>query len=222
MTALYGDDGEIKNDAAWEDHLKKLGLSKPSKMNFPWRRTDPNPLPPWVIAPKRGSVSVWKDITDADVAQQAQRDPPTPGMNEMQRAAFKFFQRSCIKYDPVGSQVTCNPPPQTNTDYDFLALTDDMKMAEELLAQAGFKRDGVNYEGQDFHSWRFGGKADINNKSINVILTDNKDFHEKFLIATALAKRLNVLDKQDRIALFDAVRGTAPTPEINLEIDVPF
>jgi len=40
---------------------------------------------------------------------------------------------------------------------------------------------------------------------INVIATASEEFFEKFMHATAEAKRLNLLDKSDRIALFQKI-----------------
>lgn len=99
----------------------------------------------------------------------------------------------------VGSRITCNPPPQ-NTDEDWLALCfEDPKPA---LEAAGFVQDGNPefYTGNDdggFRSWRLG--------DVNVITTESPEFYEKFLAATHLAKRFNLLQKNDRIALFQAV-----------------
>ncbi len=41
--------------------------------------------------------------------------------------------------------------------------------------------------------------------SINLIVTWDKKFHHRFLAATTVCKRLNLLDKADRIVLFQAV-----------------
>lgn len=100
---------------------------------------------------------------------------------------------------PVGSRVTCNPPP-TNTDEDWLCL-----MAgdpTERMSAAGFKQDGSPefYTGNDnggFRSWRKG--------DLNIVTTESQEFFERFETATYLAKRLNLMEKADRIALFQAV-----------------
>lgn len=100
---------------------------------------------------------------------------------------------------PVGSRITCNPPP-ADTDEDWLVLVNgDPK---EALLSSGFMQDGRPgfYTGSDvgtFRSWRMG--------DLNVITTPDPKFYELFLTATMLAKRFNLLDKGDRIALFQAV-----------------
>jgi len=99
----------------------------------------------------------------------------------------------------VGSRVTCNPPPM-DTDEDHLVLVDDALKAVDTLKDFGFEFDSKKYSGMGplgFVSLRFG--------ELNYIVTEDKDFFTTFLSATALAKRFNLLKKEDRIALFDAV-----------------
>lgn len=100
---------------------------------------------------------------------------------------------------PVGSRVTCSPPP-TDTDEDWLVLTP--RDAAESLIDAGFTQDGSPqfYTGNDnggFRSWRRG--------DLNIVTTQDAVFFDRFQTATALAKRFNLLVKADRIALFQAV-----------------
>lgn len=106
----------------------------------------------------------------------------------------------------VGSRVTCNPPP-TDTDQDWLVLVDDKdfdKFAKDLIAQ-GWQVGGslisndANYlpPNQRFNSFTLGVD--------NVIATASQEFHDRFLSASATAKHLNLLNKEDRIALFQSV-----------------
>ena len=101
--------------------------------------------------------------------------------------------------EPVGSRVTCDPAP-TDTDEDWLVLVREVPV--EKLQEAGFSQEGSPefYTGNDaggFRSWRKG--------EINLITTQSYEFFRLFLTATYLAKRFNLLRKQDRIALFQAV-----------------
>ena len=101
--------------------------------------------------------------------------------------------------EPVGSRVTCDPAP-TDTDEDWLGLVREVPV--EKLQEAGFSQEGSPefYTGNDaggFRSWRKG--------EINLITTQSDEFFRLFLTATYLAKRFNLLRKQDRIALFQAV-----------------
>lgn len=100
---------------------------------------------------------------------------------------------------PVGSRVTCDPSP-LDTDEDWLVLV--RSSTDVLLSNAGFSQDGSPefYTGNDnggFRSWRKG--------DVNVVTTESREFFDRFVTATDLAKRFNLLAKADRIALFQAV-----------------
>ncbi len=99
----------------------------------------------------------------------------------------------------VGSRVTCRPAP-TNTDQDYLVL-DEMSSVEfsGWLIDQGFETttDFDYGEMAEFVSWRKG--------DINVIAAQSKDFWVKFLSASSVCKRLNLLRKPDRIAVFRSV-----------------
>ena len=106
----------------------------------------------------------------------------------------------------VGSRVTCNPPPM-DTDQDWLVLVDDQNFDQfaSALVQQGWKVGGslipndANYlpPSQRFNSFTLGVD--------NVIATASQEFHDRFLSASATAKHLNLLKKEDRIALFQSV-----------------
>jgi hypothetical protein len=110
-----------------------------------------------------------------------------------------------LEYTPVGSRVTCNPAP-TDTDEDWLILV--RKRVPEILSRLDFEMDTgrAHYEPSEgqFNSWR--------RDDLNLIVTDDGRFYEKFSIATDLAKRFNLLHKRDRVALFQAVLYGRPYP----------
>ena len=99
----------------------------------------------------------------------------------------------------VGSRVTCNPVP-VGTDEDFLALVPFN--VTKLMKEDGFTQDGSPefYTGNDNGGFRSFRKGDM-----NIITTESTEFFDRFMTATALAKRFNLLEKADRIALFQAV-----------------
>ena len=107
----------------------------------------------------------------------------------------------------VGSRVTCNPPP-TDTDDDWLYfVTDITEFVNEALAD-GFYIDGSLMGGEVNLSQLPGGlfvslkkRQDVR----NLIVTSDHTFYERFLAATHVCRRLNLQDKTDRIALFQAV-----------------
>lgn len=107
-----------------------------------------------------------------------------------------------VTFGRVGSRETCNPAP-VDTDEDWLILVKGgCADIADKLHRAGFKEEGDPdfYEGLEeggFISWRLG--------DLNIIVTHNFEFYNKFLTATALAKHFNLLKKQDRIMLFQGV-----------------
>lgn len=111
----------------------------------------------------------------------------------------------CEKIEPVGSRVTCNPAP-TDTDQDYLVLVKGSKLYKlfEILKIRDYTCGGScpnNFEDSD------GGFQSFKNKSgdINYIITTSKVFFKRFMAASSVAKRFNLLKKDDRITLFDAV-----------------
>lgn len=109
-----------------------------------------------------------------------------------------------LDVDPVGSRVTCDPAP-TATDTDYLCLCSWWRgVPHKKLIAMGFQTESEHYVDEDsgptrFFSYRRG------TDNVNLIVTSDLDFCDKFMLATGLAKRLNVLDKDDRRALFQAI-----------------
>lgn len=103
-----------------------------------------------------------------------------------------------------GSRVTCNPPP-TSTDQDYLVEAfNGLAPVRDYLKACGFEWEtgGESYaatadEPITFQSWRRGDD--------NLIVTDDHVFAMRHRAATSVCKRLNLLDKADRIAVFRAV-----------------
>ena len=111
-----------------------------------------------------------------------------------------------MDFRPVGSRVTCNPPP-TDTDEDWLVYVSDLDQMSGDLSMLGFHQDGdpelyVGIDEQHFRSFRRG--------DVNLVLTSKDTFFDRFMVATSLAKRFNLLEKADRIALFRGVLYGAP------------
>lgn len=116
---------------------------------------------------------------------------------------IEIIRPLCFHVEPVGSRVTCNPPP-TDTDADYLCHVRPCHMHrfESEMYSNGFKLGGSldasgDQFGYGFTSYTLG--------EINLIATEDYDFANRFLAASSVAKRLNLLDKYDRIALFQAV-----------------
>lgn len=104
-----------------------------------------------------------------------------------------------LDYAPTGSNYICTPPVK-DTDIDYVVYTGDLEWTLDKLTSIGWVQgDTKNYSElvDDFVSMRF----DV----INLIVTGDFSFYDKWVKATAVAKKLNLLKKQDRIILFDFV-----------------
>lgn len=106
----------------------------------------------------------------------------------------------CIACVPVGSRVTCNPPP-TDTDQDILCLVEPELAGalREWLDQKGWELEGEYGNLSDFDSYR----GDVDGTEYNLILTESTDWFDRFMDATFECKKLNVMDKPGRIAVFN-------------------
>jgi hypothetical protein len=121
------------------------------------------------------------------------------------------IKSACLRFEPVGSRVTCSPAPM-DTDEDFLALVAPEVFVgfEQMLYLRGFQFGGSRIHAggclvgdeSSFQSYTLG--------QTNMIVTASEAFFNRFMAATSIAKRLNLLDKFDRIALFQAVLYGAP------------
>lgn len=114
---------------------------------------------------------------------------------------------------PVGSRVTCDPPP-TDTDRDWLVMVTDINDFAELVDDAGWEYGGSGEGDPDFMSFRKGID--------NLIVTDDLFFYDKFMLASTLAKRFNLMKKEDRVALFQAVlynNDVSATPPVRAGVD---
>jgi len=117
----------------------------------------------------------------------------------------------------VGSRITCNPAP-VGTDQDVLLLVPTTKFDEVYVwaTGIGFKLDGSEIEDylQIAPTDTFQSLSD---GEYNIIVTEDEGFFRKFMAATGVAKKLNLLDKADRVLLFQAVLyANGPEP-----IEVP-
>ena len=130
-----------------------------------------------------------------DLAASTPAIPGSPSIDAVRAA----FGRDALGLEPMGSRVTCDPAP-TGTDEDWLMLV--RGDPQPRMAALGMDQDGSPefYTGTDaggFRSWRSG--------DLNVVTTRDEEFFNRFMTATHLARRFNLLVKADRIALFQAV-----------------
>jgi hypothetical protein len=125
------------------------------------------------------------------------------------------FLDKVVKMEYVGSRVTCNPPPK-DTDEDVLLLTDDLSMLIADCIEVGFTRDG------DHKASYPTGFVSLRNGTMNFIVTDDEEFYKKFMLATHVCKSLNVMDKSNRIVVFQAILYDNAAPASIPVEEVPF
>lgn len=105
---------------------------------------------------------------------------------------------------PCGSRVTCNPAPvDTDTDYLVFVATDDhLSKLFTYLDKEGWQWEGATEHYQNVCANTF---ASFRRGSDNLIVTKNRDFVRLHKIATRICARLNLMEKPDRIMVFQAV-----------------
>ena len=107
---------------------------------------------------------------------------------------------------PTGSNYICNPP-VTNTDVDEMFLVDDLQEVNFQLTGLGWTKCGLEeetYQDKPSH-W-----ATYRKENMNALLTTDLKYFMDFFKATEEAKHLNLLNKEDRVALFQKILGEEP------------
>lgn len=111
-----------------------------------------------------------------------------------------------ITSHPTGSNYVCSPP-VTNTDRDFVVLVNSVGHTEVVLALSelgyvwGAEADKTYGPGQEMMCFRKG----VGEGSINLIVVKSPSLYSKWLAATEVAKSLNLLEKGQRVKLFQYV-----------------
>lgn len=98
----------------------------------------------------------------------------------------------------TGSSVICNPP-VLDTDVDFVISTTEETKLHKFLISKGFEQSCEDEEEYDMTSEGF---TCYRKSNVNLIVTTNYNWYLKWVEATKLAKKLNLLQKEQRITLF--------------------
>lgn len=113
-------------------------------------------------------------------------------------------KRLAVKFEPVGSRRSVNPPP-LDTDDDWLFLTD-----KENLNKICFMVDN-DYEPPDETDQKC-PKSKIGSEFIslrveefNLIVTTSEPFFDKFMLAQRVCEQLNLMEKRQRVIVFRAI-----------------
>lgn len=113
-----------------------------------------------------------------------------------------YLEDLVLEWHPVGSRITCNPPP-TDTDQDILCLVHPkQQMFYDELTANKWELEGEYGNIVDFDSYR---KEDT-----NLIVTEDEEWFRKFMQAHEFCKEQNLLTKEARIKAFDRLMGKKP------------
>lgn len=107
----------------------------------------------------------------------------------------------------TGSSYICNPPVE-DTDVDYVLLVDNIQGIGAALLAEGWRnclddaKDACTLPKDSKHSPRLIVRKD----EYNLIIVDSSESFNIWRISTDLAKRFNLLVKEDRVDLFSAIR----------------
>ena len=101
---------------------------------------------------------------------------------------------------PTGSRYICDPPP-TDTDNDTIVLVEDGVAFDSILMTNGWEFGGSFFEGDQWYSY----KKLVNGVIENLIITEKHDLFARWKLATEVSKKLNLVDKRDRIIVFQLI-----------------
>lgn len=107
----------------------------------------------------------------------------------------------------TGSSVICDPP-VLDTDIDVLVYQQAMpisRLGDLLVHHFGATECHKVYQQSEFLSLRLG--------KVNLLLCKDESYYKAKCLATDYAKRLNLLDKAERVQFFEVV--TAGRSKIN-------
>lgn len=111
-----------------------------------------------------------------------------------------FLDNFFYDWSRTGSRYICNPPVM-DTDEDFVCFHPSRLQTLSHMHESGWtwtNNSGGHYKDMgDFLTFR--------KDHYNLIVADNSDFFDLFVAATNVAKIRNILDKQDRINLFQCI-----------------
>ncbi len=115
----------------------------------------------------------------------------------------------------TGSNYTVTPP-VTTTDVDYLVLVKDIKEAMDWLLADGYSLCEHQYA-QDVETGATVQWFAVRKGVLNLIVQANVSLYFRSCAATELCRALNVKNKEDRIAIFRAVKFGVESVEGDVE-----
>lgn len=109
----------------------------------------------------------------------------------------------------TGSSVICNPP-VLDTDIDYIICERIVEFSLEYQIHPSLHKfltsNGFEQSCEDKEEYDMGSEGFIcyRKDNINLIVTDDYEWYNKWVLATKVAKALNLRNKADRVMLFKA------------------
>ena len=100
----------------------------------------------------------------------------------------------------TGSRIICNPPPM-DTDLDVVVLVDSSAAVVDLEA-LGYVVDSSCSEYEDTAT------VPMRKGHVNLIVMWDKETFVRWRLATDVARELNLIDRNDRLACFRVIRNS--------------
>lgn len=129
--------------------------------------------------------------------------------HEMEPEVISKLKRDGFEVYQTGSRVICKQPPaDSDDDWVLLDLHNGTVPVPQFLAMHGYKQD-VWHEMDD----RYGDAEDRfpvaswRNEKVNIIVTHSPRFFDLTKLATDIARRFNIRERDERVWLFHAIRG---------------
>ena len=105
-----------------------------------------------------------------------------------------------LKSHPTGSSYICNPP-VTTTDIDRIYLVDNTEGLFDHMRGWDFNSSDEYPATLQFYSF----KKEEDGVTLNALITPDEKYYNQFVLATEVAKKMNLLEKEDRVMLFTAM-----------------
>lgn len=115
---------------------------------------------------------------------------------------YKHFYRKVLH---TGSRVIGGAHEDSDDDYVLLSTPELVQPLEKILLEEGFYHGG-SLEYDDTGKPKIVDFLSLKKDNLNLILTNRDDFFDDFDKATRLAKKLRLVNKEDRVTLFKAIR----------------
>lgn len=122
---------------------------------------------------------------------------------------FKFGPKFDVPYElkvvaqdtfATGSRIICSPPPM-DTDLDVVVLVDSPAAIVDLET-LGYVVDSSSPEYEDAVT------VPMRKGDVNLIVMWDKETFVRWRLATDVARELNLLDRNDRLACFRVIRSS--------------